>query len=450
MATAEPSRESQTPSQASRIFAAPNPEIMARKARNRRRRVIITAVGGLVVLAVLALILLPWPVWNSQRVASTAGACGTWELMAGTYPLLHSPVDIRLQGVAALAPDNVWAVGNTTKRIDGSLETLVVHWNGSGWERVSSPHPDPESLAQQELRIEAELTGVAASGPDDIWAVGWQTLGSMMLHWDGQAWSNVRLPHVGAGFKEYLYGVAARAPDDVWAVGSAREEQARLILHWDGSEWEVVVGKGEEYILSADMGYKAVTALAPDDAWAVGWVAEGGTAIQQALTSRWDGQAWTDVPSPALCRGAHRLEGVAAVAADDIWAVGGCTDDAAATDFSRYRPLVQHWDGRSWQLAQIPAPPAPVENLYLREVAAAAGDAVWAVGTYDGGVALLHWDGAAWSTSLLPHGDQPRTLTGLAAAGPDSVWAVGAQGPAGQPPDQMIAARFVPGACGGQ
>ena len=449
MATVEPSRESQPPSQASRIFAAPNPEIMARKARNRRRRLLL-GIGGLVVaLAALAAVLLPWPVWSSQRVASTAGACGAWELMAGTYPLLHSPVDLRLQGVAALAPNNIWAVGNTTKRIDDSRETVILHWTGGGWERVSSPNPDPESLAQQELKLQVELTGIAASGPNDIWASGWETLGSMMLHWDGTAWSNVRLPHVGAGFKEYLYGIAARAPDDAWAVGSAREEQARLILHWDGTQWEVVVGKGEEYILSADMGYKAVAALAQDDAWAVGWVAEGGIDIQQSLTSHWDGQKWTDVPSPALCKGAHRLEGVTALGPDDIWAVGGCTDDTAATDFSRYQPLIQHWDGQRWQLAPIPAPPIPVGNLYLREVAATAPNAVWAVGTYDGGVALLRWDGTAWSTSLLPHGDQPRTLTGLAATS-EAIWAVGAQGPAGQTPDQMLAARFVPGACGGQ
>jgi hypothetical protein len=49
-----------------------------------------------------------------------------------------------------------------------------------------------------------------------------------------------------------------------------------------------------------------VTALAADDAWAV------GSNIQH-----WDGQAWSVVPAPA---GTYR--GIAAVNARDIWAVG--------------------------------------------------------------------------------------------------------------------------------
>ena len=40
-----------------------------------------------------------------------------------------------LAGVAALGPNNVWAVGTT---ITG---TLVEHWNGAAWSVVPSPSP---------------------------------------------------------------------------------------------------------------------------------------------------------------------------------------------------------------------------------------------------------------------------------------------------------------------
>ena len=86
-------------------------------------------------------------------------------------------------GVVAMSARSVWAVGATGSG-DGPTKTLVLRWNGTGWQRVSSPSP----------RASAELSDVAATSDDNAWAVGstsnshhgsFQTL---ILRWNGTAW----------------------------------------------------------------------------------------------------------------------------------------------------------------------------------------------------------------------------------------------------------------------
>jgi hypothetical protein len=97
----------------------------------------------------------------------------------------------KLYDVEALAPDNVWAVGE-----DGG-QTLVLHWDGTTWNEVSTP-------------VFGAVNGVEALSPSDIWAVGDEGV----MHWDGAGWSLVDAPPMN------LEGIDAFAPDDIWAVGA--------------------------------------------------------------------------------------------------------------------------------------------------------------------------------------------------------------------------------------
>ena len=101
---------------------------------------------------------------------------------------------------------------------------------------------------------------VSGAGPDDVWAVGSITDGWFIEHWDGIAWT-VELQNTGA----LLFSVAAVAPDDVWAGGSAYQAPS-LIMHWNGQVWsqQPAPQAGSGSSLSA-MGV-----LAPNDIWAVG------------------------------------------------------------------------------------------------------------------------------------------------------------------------------------
>ncbi len=66
----------------------------------------------------------------------------------------------QLLGVAAVAPNDVWAVGQSTDF--GAGQTLIVHWNGTAWSTVPSPHPGTYSV----------LRSVSAVSANDMWAVG--------------------------------------------------------------------------------------------------------------------------------------------------------------------------------------------------------------------------------------------------------------------------------------
>jgi hypothetical protein len=64
-----------------------------------------------------------------------------------------------LISVTATSARNAWAVGNYTH---GKHTTLILHWNGRAWSRVASPSPGAVSA----------LGGVAATGRSGVWAVG--------------------------------------------------------------------------------------------------------------------------------------------------------------------------------------------------------------------------------------------------------------------------------------
>ena len=105
---------------------------------------------------------------------------------AGNWQIIASPNGSRqvneLHGVSALAENDVWAVGVSynTERTRGS--TLIEHWNGSTWSVI--PSPNPSSFVNQ-------LNAVAAVSPNDVWAVGiapTPTNTVLILHWNGATW----------------------------------------------------------------------------------------------------------------------------------------------------------------------------------------------------------------------------------------------------------------------
>jgi hypothetical protein len=132
-----------------------------------------------------------------------------------------------------------------------------------------------------------------------------------------------------------------------------------------------------------------IAALSRRDAWAVGSQARG----KKPLIEHWDGRSWSVVRSTA---GSGVLNAVAAVSPDDVWTVG----DVHVAGVSR--PLVEHWDGRRWSNFAT-----PVADGILAGLLAFSPTSVWASDSAEGGSSK--WDGAAW----LPLGfDLGSVLTG--------------------------------------
>ena len=131
---------------------------------------------------------------------------------------------------------------------------------------------------------------------DDVWAIGSGgdngDIGPVIEHWDGASWSVTPTPPVDTRYSE-LNGVSALSPDDAWAVG--QEWNRPLALHWDGTSWTKVTVPN---IRAIRLG--GVVQLAPDDAWAAGtdYANLNGADPARAVLAHWDGSNWSLVPTP--------------------------------------------------------------------------------------------------------------------------------------------------------
>jgi hypothetical protein len=315
----------------------------------------------------------------------------------------------RLSAVTALTIDDAWIVGSQYDWSSPDSHTLAEHWNGKVWSMVSTPYEEKG----------AYLSGVSAVTANDIWAVGGQSdkkYGSVpfVVHWDGKQWRVIPSP----AMNRYgtLQGVAALTSDDVWAVGEYIPVQPRaLIEHWDGADWKVVPGADINNLsYGSDPAYlsypsnpnndeshlQAISARSKDDIWAVGWrniVRRVGYEWlpqpgYEGLVEHWDGKQWSIVPDPTNMQTVlttmttmtntqdHVLEGVSALASNDVWAVGFYGPNSN----SRWGTLAEHWDGKQWNV--VPTPnfhPEAGENGLAAVSAVSSGD-VWAVGEYGG------------------------------------------------------------------
>jgi len=213
-----------------------------------------------------------------------------------------------LNGVAAISANDIWAVGHSGDPSSIPLQTLTMHWDGTNWSIIPSPSPGTYNGNV--------LTAVAAVSTNDVWAVGWyqsgstgQEGGALTMHWDGTSWTVVPNPS-----RWTLYGITATSSNDVWAVG----EQS--ILHWNGTNWSNVSfppPPGDSYQI-----LKGISAVSANDIWAVGysqWSYFYGYRYAP-LTYHWDGTSWGLVPNAGGID--EYLFGVTAIAANDAWAVG--------------------------------------------------------------------------------------------------------------------------------
>ena len=284
-----------------------------------------------------------------------------WNLVPGMNPGLQSNESY---GVAASASDDVWAVG-TYDNIGGECPqpALIEHWNGSEWSLV--PSQDPLACNN--------LYGVAAIAPDDVWAVGESSNESqsanLVEHWDGfrgpsapkvskggaifdavsadasndvwmvgrliERWDGSRCDQMGTVPVDVQdSGITAIAPGDVWLVGTRYPPGHRsrtFTEHWDGTSWTIIASPNRGHHVSN--GLSDVTALAPDSVWAVGASSADG-APAKTLTMRWNGATWSIVksPNPPATYG----DGFAAVSGLPntklLWAVGGTGLDVGRID----------------------------------------------------------------------------------------------------------------------
>lgn len=284
-----------------------------------------------------------------------------------------------------------------------------------------------------------DVSAVVAVAPQDIWEVGTDNYHTLVEHWNGKQWSVVSSPNNGTG-RNQLNAISAVSTNDVWAVGYATPDRDKvgqtqtLIEHWNGQAWTIVPGA----ILSSPNAYlQGIVALSAQNIWAVGNAVDTDPAAEgspKTLIEHWNGQAWQVVssPNPGVAADTLRLYGITAVSPDDIWAVG---DHANSLETADYTTLVEHWNGQTWQVvpgANTVDPHGTMTQNHLTKVAALSTNDAWAVGyasdTRGGHTLIEHWNGQTWQ--VIAHPDPAASsngayLFGIAAFSSTNIWAVG-------------------------
>jgi hypothetical protein len=286
-----------------------------------------------------------------------------------------------LSGVAATSAGNAWAVGAT-----GTGRALILHGNRHGWRPVPAPTPGSGST----------LAGVAVLTTRNAWAVGsyYTARGTrtLIVHWNGRIWRRVSSP-VGA-----LSAVVATSGRNAWAVGSryspALFASRSQILHWNGTSWKRVASPGP---VGNGAGLQGVAAVSRSRAMAVGCsgCAIGGSA--NSLIERWSGGHWTKSASAHPPGG--DLFAVAMTSAQRAWAVGG--HYAQFGNSFDIRTLIERWNGSTWTPVATPSPGTGASLRGVAVVSAKNAWAVGSYQTHAGAAGsertlILHWNGRAW------------------------------------------------------
>ena len=354
---------------------------------------------------------------------------GSWQKISSPNVTGATQLTNELLGIAAVSDTDAWAVGWARDPNGPSYvkRTLIQHFDGNVWSIVPSANPHSDVLS--------ELRSVSGVSANDVWAVGTSHNGgpptkTLIEHWDGTKWSIVPSPSPDSQLNE-LNAVVALSANNAWAVGHRGGTQndtplETLILHWDGTSWRQM---GSPNVAGGANQLSGVAAISANDIWAVG--SAGGAP----LTLHWNGNAWSVVPMQiGSGSSGERLTAVSGTASNDVWAVG----QGRGFFSNRTSATVWHWDGNRWTkkvcyAASASNPPQGYEgegapDAYLTGVAAAASNDVWAVGANGSGPMILHWDGRAWTAVTHPRAfPNSASLRGIAVSHGGSAWSVGVE-----------------------
>jgi hypothetical protein len=346
--------------------------------------------------------------------------------------------DNGLQAASASSSNDIWAVGQST-----------IHFDGTKWTAFPAPMIKGDNTGY--------LAGVVDISPTLAWAAGTVNIGEanpgqVIEQWNGTQWSVFPGPTFGAGNQPSLFAMASTSANDIWAIGDLLafdgEEILALFEHWDGSEWTTTtLADGVPFLMGA-------SADATNDAWAVGYNAE---VIDEnaTLAVHWNGTNWQGVNTPNVGEGSNQLNGVFALAPNNVWAVGFSTPvpppQSAAT-----LTLIEHYDGTQWSVVPSPnvGPANNFQSNRLFGLTANSPTDIWAFGSFfasngsgEQRTLLEHWNGKEWTIAPSPDPTRSDFLSDLLFAGvvpaPGNVWIFGAEDEA--PHEGTLAIRTTTG-----
>ena len=380
-----------------------------------------------------------------------------------------------LFGVASIDSERVSAVGSLEHTGIGLYFPMALRL---------IPDQDPEWAIVELPDTEAysEFFAVTAvQNPQDastweMWAVGYQD-GTSRYHlpndeWtaddantlierstdDGESWDIVQSPNRGTGpsaTTNILKGVAGTSTDDVWAVGyyfnaAGGTYQQTLIEHWNGSQWSTFTSPNA---LGKHNYLTAVAAISADDAWAVGYTLDSSDQ-STVLLLHWNGTSWGTANNPTISGTYPYLYGVTCADANNCWAVGAYLPTGEATDATL---ILKKGSSVNWSVESSPHPSSSLNRLY--GAANVSEEYVWAVGKYEAApsdtLTVQRLPTTGWEKVSSPNADTDENVLRGVVVVPGStvlsggdVWAVGYYKSSTLHEDLTLIMQYtIPGSC---
>jgi hypothetical protein len=325
---------------------------------------------------------------------------------------LTTAFNLNVPALAAVSCPSVsrcFAVATLTP--EGEPIALAEHWAHSRW----SAQPTPE----RRIPVATGLTSVSCPTPTACTAVGADenvpNNPPLVERWNGARWSIQTTPLTPTATVNGYYDVSCPSVTSCVAVGTLQQPfgSTSFAEEWDGARWRIE--EMPSIAGGATNGMTGVSCTSPRACVAVGSFQINGT--QHALAEGWDGARWQvqAIPAPGGAAGSS-LERVSCISSTSCVAVG-----TYSLDTSSFLPLVEAWNGASWQIQ--PTPPPPGTSATLRDVSCPTVNMCVAVGTYNqrqGPSQPLAeiWNGAQWTidNAPLPPGTTNGLLTSVSCA----------------------------------
>ncbi|GII58439.1 hypothetical protein Pth03_68280 [Planotetraspora thailandica] len=205
----------------------------------------------------------------------------------------------------------------------------------------------------------------------------------------------------------YLHGVAAPGPSSAWAVGHYQDENGyghAAVLRWNGRAWSQVPSTS----LPNMKYWYSVSAATPRDVWVYGW-----NDVRPGL-AHFDGGKWRPVAFPKLPEGTWTSYAQLASVRGATWLAG--------------ETWVSRRVGGGWKTTALPA------GVHANLITARSATDAWLSGTRytaDGGFQpyTARWNGHRWKQVNIPVGDL--SISDMWAESKMSVWVTG-QVPSGE------------------
>jgi hypothetical protein len=309
--------------------------------------------------------------------ASPAPQATTWTVAAAANATVTGG---QLVSVACTAADACTAVGTEVNR-KGIHVILAERWNGTGWQRQTTPNPPN----RPDINVFPQLTGVSCPVSDFCVAVGSHqknlVQGSLAEAWNGSQWTRQQFPVPARSAGASLAAVSCTSAQFCEAVGTysaAAGPDLPLAANWNGTAWRlrpVPVPTGDNFGALTTVSCVSATFC---EAWGGGNAGNPGPT----LAEQWNGTSWQQQAAPP----GATVDSVSCVSATFCEAA----DAATAAAYG--------WNGSAWSSQAIPSPAGPLSG-----VSCASATFCEALSAYrsDGGLhgVAVEWDGSAWAAT---------------------------------------------------